>query len=144
MLSDSVGFNKGHGLFLVDGKEIGPVPGLAICKDKDSDGFNLYYCDSEWNPIGFSPSWASIDKAKHRAGSIYPGSISSWIRADYAEQDAKRFIDEHWKDEKCSFCGKRPFETSARFFRSKNAARICGDCIAQFNRGLRNKPTLVD
>lgn len=41
-LLDSVGFNRGHTLFFVDGKEIGHVPCLAICKDKDSEGFHLY------------------------------------------------------------------------------------------------------
>jgi hypothetical protein len=97
LLDPSVGFNRGHKLFFVDGKEIGPVPCLAICKDKDSGGFHLYYCDSEWNPVGFSPLWASIEKAKHRAESIYPGSAWSWIRSDYTEEDAKRFIDEQWK-----------------------------------------------
>lgn len=144
LLNHSVGFNRGHALFFVDGKEIGPVPCLAICKDKDSEGFHVYYCDSEWKPVGFSPSWASIEKAKHRAESIYPGSASSWIRSEYTEQDAQRFIDEQGKDERCSFCGKRPFETSARFFQSAHAARICEACIAQFNRKLRDRPASVD
>jgi hypothetical protein len=60
------------------------------------------------------------------------------------KQDAQRFIDEQGKDERRSFCGKRPFETSARFFQSANAARKCADCIAQFNRKLRDNPPSVD
>jgi hypothetical protein len=39
VLDESVGYTVGHRLFFVDGKEIGKVPRLAICKDKDSGLF---------------------------------------------------------------------------------------------------------
>jgi hypothetical protein len=34
VLDESVGYTVGHGLFFVDGKEIGKVPRLAICSDR--------------------------------------------------------------------------------------------------------------
>ena len=80
ILSDSVGYSAGHGLMFVDEKEIGEVPCLAICKDKDSDGFTLYYCDRNWNPIGVA-SYASVADAKKRAERIYPGSFACRIEA---------------------------------------------------------------
>jgi len=79
VLNESVGYTAGHGLFFVDGKEIGRVPCLAICQDKDSRLFTLYYCDSYWNLLGVATNYQSIDAAKHRAERIYPGSSERWV-----------------------------------------------------------------
>ena len=78
VLDESVGYSMGHGLFFVDGKEIGKVPRLAICKDKASGLFTLYYCDEDWNPLGVATDYRSIDSAKLRAERIYPGSSTRW------------------------------------------------------------------
>jgi|SRR5215469_5550104 len=43
VLNDSVGYNSGHGLMFVGEKEIERVPCLAICHDKNSAQFTLYY-----------------------------------------------------------------------------------------------------
>src|SRR5580692_4458202 len=79
VLDESVGYTVGHGLFFVDGKEIGKVPRLAICKDKASGLFTLYYCDKDWNPLGVATNYQSVDAAKHRAERLYPGSSTRWI-----------------------------------------------------------------
>jgi len=97
VLSDSVGFNSGHQLMFVDGKEIGRVPCLAICQDKDSTQFMLYYCDSNWSPVGIA-SYDSVDAAKRRAERIYPGSTACWVEAQFTEADADRFLDEKFSD----------------------------------------------
>ena len=79
VLDDRVGFTVGHGLFFVDGKEIGRVPRLAICKDKDSGLFTLYYCGKDWNLLGVAADYQTVDAAKRRAERIYPGSSTRWI-----------------------------------------------------------------
>jgi hypothetical protein len=79
LLDESVGYTVGHRLFFVDGKEIGKVPRLAICKDKDSGLFTLYYCARDWNPLGVAANYQSVDAAKHRAECIYPGSSTRWV-----------------------------------------------------------------
>jgi len=79
MLDETVGYTVGHGLFFVDGKEIGRVPCLVICQDKDSRLFTLYYCDSDWNLLGVATNYQSVDAAKHRAERIYPGSSERWV-----------------------------------------------------------------
>lgn len=81
VLDESVGYTKGHGLLFVDGKEIGKVPCLAICQDKDSRTFTLYYCDRDWSLLGVAADYKSIDAAKHRAELIYPGLAARWIEA---------------------------------------------------------------
>src|SRR5260370_6131018 len=82
-LSDSVGFNSGHRLMFVDVKEIGRVPRLAICQDRDSPQFMLYYCDSDWRPIGIA-SYDSVDAAMGRAERIYPGPLGAGLKYNSA------------------------------------------------------------
>ena len=59
--------------------KIGRVPRLAICKDKDSGLFTLYYCDDDWNLLGVATDYQTVDAAKRRAERIYPGSFTRWI-----------------------------------------------------------------
>jgi hypothetical protein len=96
-LSDSVGFNNGHGLMFVGGKELGRVPHLAICQDKDSPQFTLYYCGTDWSPIGVA-SYDSVTAAERRAEHIYPGSSACWIDGLFTEDDADRYRDEMFPD----------------------------------------------
>ncbi len=79
VLDDRVGYTVGHGLFFVDGKEIGRVPCLAICLDKESGLFTLYYCDEDWSLLGVATNYRTVDAAKNRAERIYPGSSTRWI-----------------------------------------------------------------
>ena len=90
VLGDSVGYNTGHGLFFVGGKEIGRVPCLAICEDKDSRQVTLYYCNGDWSPIGIAV-YDSVEAAKKRAERIYPGSSACWVEARFSEDDVTRF-----------------------------------------------------
>lgn len=78
VLDESVGYVAGHGLFFVDGKEIGKVPGSAICQNK-SRLFTLYYCDSLWNPIGVATNYKSVD-AGVETNSAIRAKIGTWIR----------------------------------------------------------------
>ena len=137
VLNDSVGFNSGHGLMFVDGKEIGKVPHLAICQDRDSPQFMLYYCDRNWRPIGIA-SYASVEAAKQRAERIYPGSSRCWVQASLTEADAERFREENFSDMRCSFCGKRADESRSATFVGDGNARICGDCVREFHDDLNN------
>jgi hypothetical protein len=98
VLDESVGYTVGHRLFFVDGKEIGRVPCLAICQDKESPGFTLYYCDSDWSLLGVAPGYESVDAAKRRAECIYPRSLARWAEANFTEQDATRYLTESWPD----------------------------------------------
>jgi hypothetical protein len=78
VLDELVGYTVGHGLFFVDGKDIGKVPCLAICRDRDSASFTLYYCDEDWTPLGVATDYRSVEAAKNRAERIYPGSSTRW------------------------------------------------------------------
>lgn len=76
----------------VGGKEIGRVPCLAICQDKSSAHFILYYCDRDWSLIGIA-SYDTVEAAKRRTERIYPGSFRCWI-------EVKKFAEEDVNDDK--------------------------------------------
>ena len=138
VLNDSVGYNSGHGLMFVGGREIGKVPCLAIYKDKNSPRFMLYHCGSDWSLIGMA-SYDSVAAAKRGAERIYPGSSDCWVEAQFTEEDAKRFLDERFSDARCSFCGKRPDETVSATFEGDGNVRICSDCVRDFYSDLNER-----
>ena len=135
VLDDSVGFNSGHGLFFVDGKEIGRVPCLAICQARTAPEFVLFFCDSDWSMLGVA-TYDSVANAKKRAERIYPGSSARWVEAHFTEEEAIRYLNEIWADQICSFCGKRPDETLTTTFQGNGSVRICGKCVARMYTDL--------
>jgi hypothetical protein len=141
VLNDSVGYNFGHGLMFVGEEEIGKVPCLAICQDRNTPQFTLYYCDSDWSPIGMA-SYDTVAAAKRRAELIYPGSTACWVEGQFTEEDASRYLDERFASSRCSFCGRMPYETLSETFEGDGDARICGDCVREFHDDLkeRSKP----
>jgi hypothetical protein len=134
VLDETVGFNSGHRLVFVDGKELGKVPCLAICQEKNTSKFLIYYCDGDWDPVGAS-EYDTVEAAKRRAERIYPGSSAKWVEAHFTEEEVTRYLDEVWADLRCSFCGKRPDQGIESIVEAKDGnGRICDKCIAEFSR----------
>jgi hypothetical protein len=92
VLDESVGYRAGHGLFFVDGKEIGRVPCLAICHERESNKLTLYYCGSDWGLLGVATGYESVEAAKLRAERIYPGSYACWEEAHFTDEDVSRYL----------------------------------------------------
>ncbi|MGZ5165027.1 MAG: hypothetical protein ACXWIT_31565, partial [Burkholderiales bacterium] len=46
-----------------------------------------------------------------RAEENYPGAGARWVDANISIEDALQCYDAQNENLKCSFCGKRPFET---------------------------------
>lgn len=126
---------SGRTLLFVDGKELGRVPRLAICEEKSSGGVLLFHCDEEWNVLGCA-RYDSIARAKNKAEWIYPGLRPSWIESGVSEDEAERYLDEHFANERCSFCGKRADKVNQLF--SKDSVFICDSCVEAFHGTLRN------
>jgi ClpX C4-type zinc finger protein len=134
VLDETVGFNSGHRLVFIDGKELGKVPCLAICHETKTSKFLIYYCDSDWDPVGAS-EYDTVEAAKRRAERIYPGSSAKWVETHFTEEDITRYLDEIWADSRCSFCGKRPDRGIESIIQAPgNNARICDKCVAEFSR----------
>jgi hypothetical protein len=140
ILDDSVSVASNHGLLFVDGQEIGKVPCLAICQSKHSSDVVLYYCERDWNSLAVSVH-DSVANAKRRAEHIYPRSFQRWVEANISEQDAANYLDELYKDFRCSFCGKRGDLANQMFGAGNNGSvQICDECVSEFHTALGNNP----
>lgn len=133
LLDESVRYS-GHSFLFVDGKELGPVPCLAICQALGHAGVLLFHCSRDWSILG-AAEYASPTEARNRAERIYPGLSTHWIETHVNEQETARYLEEVVGDQRCSFCGKRPDEIERLI--SKNDARICDSCIMEFHEMLR-------
>jgi hypothetical protein len=87
---------SGRSLLFVDGKELGPVPCLAICEEKDSGGVLLFHCTNDWAVLGCS-AHQSVSEARQRAEHIYRGSSDQWIHVSVsqAERASRLSINSH-------------------------------------------------
>jgi len=117
----------GHSELFVDGVELGRVPWLAIGEGlRAGEQVLLLHCDEAWNVIGMS-AHASVIEAKTRAERLYPGVADAWVQRAISRAEAVAYLDEISRDEKCSFCGRRPDEV-ARIIQ-RGDARICDFCV---------------
>jgi len=65
---------------IVEGKEVGPAAGLAICQYANDTAFYLFGCDANW--ISVTDAWhRSIEDARDQAEFEYVGSSHTWVYA---------------------------------------------------------------
>jgi len=132
---DDIEYRKWGSLF-VDGELVEKVPRLAICANLGKDiGPMLFHCDAEWNPLGTSGA-ATVDDVKARAERNYPGVSTRWVDVNTTVEEALRYYDEETGGQRCSFCGKRPFEIEG-WVEGKNAI-ICRGCIESYHHEFQN------
>jgi hypothetical protein len=67
---------------------------MAICQDKDSALYTLYYCDADWSLLGVATNYESVDAAKRQAERIFPRLSARWVKSNFTEQDASRYLDQ--------------------------------------------------
>ena len=117
-------------LLYVDGKPLGPVPNLAICKYPIESEYLLFFCDADWKVLGCA-GYPSLAAAKERADREYRGIGSKW--QNYVHED-EAAVDQLCPEPRCSFCGKTFLELD-RMVAGKNAF-ICEDCVRNLARSL--------
>lgn len=83
---------SGHSSLFRDGKEVGPVPRLAICRGDDNEVL-LLHCDRRWNVLGMAGGYPNIKAAKRRAERIYPGISAAWAKAGVTRWQVRRYLD---------------------------------------------------
>lgn len=132
VLDESVSYS-GHSSLFINGKELGPVPCLAICQGPNDSGVLLFHCSGDWTVLG-AAGYPSLTEAKDRAERIYPDLSTHWIELHVTKEEAAHYLDKAFDDQKCSFCGKKP-EQIERLI-AKNDARICDSCITEFHQML--------
>jgi len=68
---------SGHSHLFVGGKELGPVPRLALSQLPEGEVL-LAHCDDGWEVLGVA-GYPSMGRAKRRAERIYPGVSACWV-----------------------------------------------------------------
>jgi hypothetical protein len=133
---DTIEYKKWDALYHGD-KLIEKVPRLAICSNLGKDiGPMLFHCDDDWNVLGVSGG-ATVDEVKGRAERNYPGVGSRWIDANVGLEEALKYYDETTDGERCSFCGKRPFEVAGMVSSPNAGAAICKECVEDLYQEFR-------
>lgn len=121
----------GHGLLFHDGKEVGPVPRLALGRDLNND-ILLLHCDARWRVLGLSV-YPNIRAAKKRADRFYPGISRLWRRTGYTRAQAHRQRKRSGADRRCAICEKPWWRVDAIVEIQKRQLAFCVDCIRELN-----------
>ncbi len=128
----------------VNGKYVGKVPRMAICKKVGKDEFFLLHCNKKWEVVyAFDYFDAlSLVEAKLLAESHYAGVDKNWIKTRYTEKQAKIYLrkqQEIIEKTKCSFCGSMQFDEGIQQIICSDIAFICNKCIVDFNQELNEE-----
>src|SRR5690349_1937387 len=99
----------GHGLLFRDDKEVGPVPRLALGRDRDGE-YVLLHCDARWRVRGTMSGYASLREIKARAERFYPGISRLWRKTGYSRRAMRQKLRE---GPRCSICSKPYYEVAA-------------------------------
>lgn len=122
----------GHSHLYVDGKELGPVPRLAICEGLDDERVMLFHCSATWTVLG-AAGYATVMEAKQRAARVYRGV--SWAKSDVSKRDATACLRKYWKGWECSLCRRRPDQVERIV--QKKGVRICDVCVRELGEAIR-------
>jgi len=121
---------SGHSNVFLGDREVGPVPGLAICHDAKKDRFLLLHCDENWDVLGIARK-ESAANAKTSAERAYPGVSALWANPGFTDEDVARYLEESSSggEMRCDFCGRTPLDFENPRFIQKNDACICESCV---------------
>jgi hypothetical protein len=125
-VDDDVSYT-GHEPPVVAGREIGPVPRLAIGRTLTGGDFMLLHCDAEWDVLA-KRRCASIDAARQHAEATYAGLAPKWETVSFTDAEVDAFLDDEDRGLICSFCGRHPHEVD-RIVTGHRGAAICEICI---------------
>ena len=122
----------GKGQVYVEGEPLGRVPCLALCQNvaPDEDEIMLFHCDEQWNVLGVSGGETSLAAAKAVAEITYRGIAAKWVDTCVSSEEARRWLEQQYPEDLCSFCGRLPSEFETAFTGHKS--RICGDCVRKY------------
>jgi hypothetical protein len=123
LADESVEFTGKQHLY-VDDKLLGRVPCLALCQNVAPED------DEQWNVLGMSGRQTNLPDAKADAEVAYRGIAAKWIDTGISTAEARRWLEQQYPEDMCSFCGRLPFEFEAGF--GGHRSTICGDCVRKY------------
>ena len=114
------------------GKEVGPVPRLAISRSLVDDSILLLHCDQDWNCLGASGG-GSVEDVMNDANRLYEGLAAKWMPAPYTDVAFLKAFADDYESQRCSFCGRYHFEMGGAGMIQGAQAWICTDCVERFH-----------
>jgi hypothetical protein len=131
ILDDSVQWT-GRQKLTHDGKEVGPVPCLALCQNAwgDWEQIHIFHCNGDWEVLGAGGA-PTIEEAKASAERSYRGISPKWVFVNTPREQAREWIRKESADALCSFCDRIPAEMDKLI--SGKSATICNHCAAKYH-----------
>jgi hypothetical protein len=126
VVDEGVLFTGRQKLF-VAGRELGPVPRLAIARMLAGGELVLLHCDADWDVLA-TVAFPSVEDAKRHAEDAYAELGGRWQVVSFTDAEVNAFLDEEDRGMICSFCGRHPHEV-ARIITGHRGAAICEVCI---------------
>lgn len=129
IVPDDLAFIQRNTLF-VNSVPMGRVPCLAIIEQLSDGDVLLLHCDADWyaNGAAGTPSH-SIDDLKASAERSYPGLAAHWVDVNTTREDALAYYDAEWPMSRCSYCGRRAYETESMW--EGASSTVCNHCRLQ-------------
>jgi hypothetical protein len=137
-VDDSVQWTGRQTLF-VDGKELGPVPRLALCQNVGGNlrDIFVFHCNEEWDVVGVSGG-ETMEEAKTSAERAYRGITQKWIQTGVTVEEAIAWIKENVKDMSCSFCERAPGDFRQLIENKSGTVRVCNYCVEEHYKWLHD------
>ena len=129
------GTYTGRHVVFAAGRELGPVPCLAMGRRLPRGEVLLLFCDKDWDVLA-AEAHTSIDAAKYAAGEAYAGLDAKWQETSFTDAEVDAFLDEEDRGLICSFCGRHPHEVD-RIVTGHGGAAICEICIRALLQRVR-------
>ena len=138
ILDESVQWTGRQTLF-VGGKELGPVPRLALCQNVSGNlrDILVFHCNDEWEVLGCSGG-DTLEDAKASAERAYRGITAKWITTNVTEEEAIAWMKANLKNMSCSFCERAPGDYQQLIESRSGAARICNHCLDENYRWIHD------
>ena len=139
VVDDTVTYTGREHLY-VGGKELGPVPCLAICQNLEDDFMYLAHCDNYWNVLGASGSGTepeTLANLKESAEKAYRGISNKWQPLGISKEDAIKFEALLDEGRVCGFCNQI-FDDDEKLFHGAYG-EICHNCVARLHDELSEK-----
>jgi hypothetical protein len=128
---------RGHGMVLSDGVDVGPVPRLALIRDRRE--ILLILCTGSWKPISIGGGGSSVRVVKKRAERMYQGVSQLWRSTHYTRSQAKAVRQRQQQEPgaRCSVCKKYWYEVRQMITAGKPVVSLCDECVRELHSLLQ-------
>jgi hypothetical protein len=129
---------RGQGRLFVDGKEVGPVPRLAVGRSLGTSitGLMVFHCDGRWNVVAGDGPYPTLREAMQEAERFYPGISPAWKRTGYTRAQAERQLVRMGPT--CSMCSTIWLNVE-KIVEVKKGVQLCDVCIRKLHKAISAK-----